>query len=438
MSLEKSKKPLGFWMLTALLIGNVVGSGIFLLPSALAKLGSISLFGWVVTSIGAICAALVFAELSRAIPTSGGLYVFSRKAFGDFVGFQNAYLYWIALWGGNAAMIVAATSYLSFFWPALNNNGELSFLVGTMILWSLTLVNIRGVKDGAIVQSITVILKLIPFAAIIGFGLFHLQPHYLTSSFNVSGHGAVRAIFLASTLTLWAFLGIETVTVPGGVVDNPAKNIPRSVVFGTITVAIIYLVTTTIVMCVLPMTLLANSASPLTDVATVIFGHLGGVLIGVGAVVTIIGAVNGFVLVTGQMAQAAARDGFFPKIFLRVSKNDVPVAGLIISSICTNLLLAISFNQSLVNQFMFIILLATLANIIPYFMACLAFLRLMKKGEINFSRKKAILYSIIATAALIFVLGAIIGSGLKILIITAAILLASYPLYRWMQSNKLG
>lgn len=436
MQADLSKKPLGFWMLTALLIGTVVGSGVFLLPSALAKLGSISLIGWLITSVGAICVALVFAELSRALPQFGGLYVFSREAFGDFVGFQNAYLYWIAIWCGNAAMIVALVSYLSFFWPILNTDPVLAFVVSSAVLWLLTAINIHGVKDAVMVQVVTVLLKLLPFAAIIGFGIFHLKLHYL-NAFNISPHSNMDAIFIASTLTLWAFLGIETVTVTGREVNNPRKNIPRAVVFGTIAVAVLYLVTTTIVMCLLPMSSLANSPSPLADVATIIFGPVGGALIGAGAVVSIFGAVNGFVLVTGQVAYSAAKDGFFPKIFSQVSKNNSPVAGLIISSILTNLLLFFSFQQSLVNQFTFIIILATLANIVPYFYAGLAFLWLMKKGKIDFSGGKAVIYTAVAMIALVFVLGAIIGSGLRAIIMVGIIMCASYPIYQLQKLRRV-
>src|SRR6266545_8279586 len=160
---QRRRRGLGLWMATALVVGNMIGSGVFLLPSSLAKYGGISIVAWVLTAAGAVLLALVFARLGRAYPQTGGPYAYSRRAFGDFVGFQTAWGYWIAIWAGNAAIAVAFVSYLSRFWDGLATN---SLLAAVAAIWLLTWVNALGVRQGGLVQAATTVLKLVPLLAI--------------------------------------------------------------------------------------------------------------------------------------------------------------------------------------------------------------------------------------------------------------------------------
>src|SRR4051812_35296917 len=147
------KRTMGLWMATALVVGNMVGSGIFLLPASLSSVaGPVSIVGWLFTGVGAMLLALVFARLGATFPRTGGPYVYARRAFGDFVGFQTAWGYWIAAWAGNAAITVAFVGYLAVFWPALTDHGLLAASVGIGVVWLLTFVNVLGVRQGAQVQ----------------------------------------------------------------------------------------------------------------------------------------------------------------------------------------------------------------------------------------------------------------------------------------------
>ncbi len=167
MSSQTAAKPvLGLWMLTALVAGNMIGSGIFLLPSSLATIGTIGIVAWILTSVGAIFLALVFAKLAMWIPRVGGPYAYCREAFGDFVGFQIAYNYWIAVWVGNAAIVVALVGYLGFFFPVLNQNHVLNFSIGVGFLWLLTIINAIGIRQAGILQLVSTILKILPLLAI--------------------------------------------------------------------------------------------------------------------------------------------------------------------------------------------------------------------------------------------------------------------------------
>ncbi len=185
-SLTEKGKTLGLWTLTALVAGNMIGSGAFLLPASLANFGSIGILGWICTAIGSICLALVFAKLSGLFPKTGGPYAYCREGFGDFIGFQVAYNYWIALWVGNAAIALAFIGYLGVFWPALVQNRLITTLASIATIWLITFINLAGVKQAGKVQLVTMILKLIPLLLIGIVGLFYIHPEYL-KTFNVSG-----------------------------------------------------------------------------------------------------------------------------------------------------------------------------------------------------------------------------------------------------------
>src|SRR6476660_3962845 len=171
----KLKRSLGLWMATALVIGNMVGSGVFGLPSSLAGTGPISLLAWVFTGAGAILLALVFANLGRAYPQTGGPYVYARRAFGDFAGFWTAWGYWIAAWAGNAAIAVIFVSYASVFWPSLGTNNLLAFAVGLTLIWALTLINVAGVRESGVISLVTTVLKFVPVLLIGLIGLFYMH-----------------------------------------------------------------------------------------------------------------------------------------------------------------------------------------------------------------------------------------------------------------------
>src|SRR5690242_17046742 len=212
----KLKRSLGLWMATALVIGNMVGSGVFGLPASLASTGPISLLSWIFTGAGAILLALVFANLGRAYPETGGPYAYARRAFGDFAGFWTAWGYWIAAWAGNAAIATIFVSYASVFWPSLGTDNVLAFTLGLSVIWVLTLANCAGARESGIIQLVTTVLKFVPLLLIGLIGLFYMHSANFTpfDPNHVTLVGHWHAISFAATLTLWAFLGLESATVP--------------------------------------------------------------------------------------------------------------------------------------------------------------------------------------------------------------------------------
>ena len=428
------KRALGLWMLTALVAGNMIGSGVFLLPAALASFGSISIVAWILTALGAICLGLVFAKLGSLLPRVGGPYAYCREGFGDFTGFQIAYNYWIALWVGNAAIAVAAISYLGVFIPSLHHNPQLTLGASIGLVWIITLINIIGVRQAGIFQLVTTILKLLPLILIALFGLLFIHPSYL-SHFNTSGHSNFSAITGAATLTLWSFIGLESASIPVDDVENPQVNIPRATILGILITSIVYILSTVAVMGVIPMAALAKSTSPYADAAQVMFGHTAYLVIAIGAIVSCVGALNGWTLLQGQIPLAAARDGLFPSVFAKESRQKTPYVGLLVSSILITFLLLATYGIGLVKQFTLIILMATLASLIPYFFTCLAELMIFIKYKEQFSGKRLTKSVIISIIGMIYAFWAIYGSGTQILFYGGLLFFSSVPVYVWMQWN---
>lgn len=213
---------LGLTACIALVVGNMIGSGIFLLPASLAPFGPIALGGWILTSLGALALAIIFGRLSRIVTKTGGPYAYTQEGFGDFAGFIIAWGYWIALWTGNAAVAVALAGYVGYLVPAVAASETYQLAVALIAIWTLTLVNVRGVEEAGSVQVVTTLLKLAPLIAIGILGLFWIDAANYEPA-NRSGQSGVAAISAAAALTLWAYLGLESATVPSGDVIEPRR-----------------------------------------------------------------------------------------------------------------------------------------------------------------------------------------------------------------------
>jgi APA family basic amino acid/polyamine antiporter len=427
---------LGLTAATALVVGNMVGSGDYLLPASLAKYGAISILGWVVTAVGAVLLALVFAELGRAYPQTGGPYAFSRRAFGDFVGFQTAWGYWIATWTSNAALAIGFVSYLDDFVPRLAHDRMLAALVAIAAIWVLTAINAIGVREGGIVQVVTTVIKLIPLGVVAIAGLFFVHTANF-HPFNSSGQSGIDALTAAATLTLFAFVGLESATVAAGDVRDPRRTIPRATVIGTLLAAAVFVLGQIAVLGVIPAAELAHSTAPFADAASVMFGGWAGTLVAVSAVIGTFGALNGWILLQGQVPLAAARDRLFPAVFARTSRSGAPVPGLVISSALMTALILMNYSASLVDQFTSIILLATLSILIPYTYAAAAHLMLLATGRIRAPRRSVVRQSVLASLAFAYTLWAIAGAGAGTVLRGFLLLLAGIPVYVWIRRSTV-
>lgn len=423
------KRTMGLWMATALVVGNMVGSGVFLLPASLADTaGPVSMLAWILTGAGAILLALVFANLGRAFPRTGGPYAYARRAFGDFIGFQTAWGYWIAVWAGNAAIAVAFVGYLAVFWPELGDSNLLAAIVALSAIWLLTLTNALGAREGGVVQVVTTVLKFVPLAIIGIVGLFFIKGGNYTP---FAPHGHSLSLFsTTAALTLWAFIGLESATVPAEEVRDPERTIPRATILGTVATTALYVVATVAIMGILPATQLAQSSSPFADAAGVAFGGGWDEVIAAVAMVSSFGALNGWILLQGRVPLAAAEDGLFPSAFARVhGKRATPVFGLVVSSVLVTGLMFMNYTKSLVDQFEFIILLATLTTLVPYAYSAAAQVMLAMREPGRFERRRFVRDTVIATLAFAYSVWAIAGSGQDVIAKGFVLLMLGVPVY---------
>lgn len=431
------KRTLGLGSSTALVVGNMIGSGIFLLPASLAMFGGISIVGWLFTAAGAMFLALLFAKLASMVPKVGGPYAYSRLGFGDFAGFWIAWGYWIAVWVGNAAIAVALVSYLGAVIPILGQQLWLSGLVAIGLIWLVTWINVMGIKQAGIFQVITTIMKLVPLVAMATIGLFWVNwSHFLP--FNTSGMNPFAAVTAVAALTLWAFLGVESATIPADDVKDPSKTIPRATILGTAVVALVYILSTVAVMGIIPLAQLGKSGAPFADAAGSAWGHWAFYAVVIGAVISCLGNLNGFTLIQGQVPMAAAQDHLFPKIFGNMSKRGVPWFGVVISSVLVTLLLIFNYSgsSSLLQIFSFIILLATLTTLVPYAFCAMAELMIFIKYREDFNGKRLLGSSIIAVIAFAYSVWTVIGSGPQTVLYGFVLLLMGIPVYVWMRKQQ--
>lgn len=432
------KKEISLFMATMLVCGNMIGSGVFMLPSTLAQVSGpgATIIAWILTTIGSVLIAISFANMGTKYPSTGGCYSYTKEAFGDFAGFLSAWLYWNGSWIGNAAIIVAITSYASTIIPALSNP-TISIIFSSAILWIFTILNITGVKKAGKIQSFVTVFKIVFFALFIIVAFMNFDINNITPLYP-EGKG-LNTISLAATSTLWAFIGLESATVAGGELKDPEKNIRKSTIYGLIISAIIYLAISISSMGAMSNTNLAQSTAPLTDILTNALGTGVGKILTVAVVVCILGTIIGWLLSTARVAYAAGVDGVFPKFFGKIDeKTGTPVNALIFGSVLVNILLVMNFQKGMVDAFTFITVLATLSYLPVYLLAVSAEMMLIFKDEKKFNFKIFIKKSILPLLAFIYVIWTIYGSGAETVMWGFILMLLGIPVYIYnYHKNKM-
>ena len=436
----KLKRELGLAAATAIVVGNCIGSGIFTSAASLAAASNpkTAMIAWVITAIGSLLIALSFAKLGTAMPRTGGPIVYTRAAFGDFAGFLIAWTYWIGAWVGNAAIITAFMLYFTYFFPGATTP-IMAFLITSGVLWFFTIINILGVKGAGVISIVTTVLKvgaLVVFVVIAG---IHFNPDMLktVSSADVSGMSTLPA---AIAIALWAFVGIESATVPAGEIKNPEVNIRKSTIYGTLIAAAVYIIVSIVAMGVLDQATLAGSKAPLADIINAATGGTwGGNFIAIGAIISTLGATSGWILTTARSAFGASQDKLFPEVFSKVHpKYKTPVASLLISAVAANILLILNYVGSLNAAFNFMLLLATLAFLPAYSFAAAADIVLLVKHSPDFNFWNFMKNSFVALLAFAYSIYAIYGTGSEVVMYGFILMLAGIPIYLYMmlENNK--
>ena len=387
--------------------GNMMGSGVFMLPANLAGIGSIAIIGWLITVVGAIALGLVFAKLTEVTTAAGGPYAYARKAFGDYMGYQTNLVYWLANVIGNVGLAVAGLGYLTPFFPALRDPLVMA-LAQIAVIWFFTYANILGPRVVGRMQGITTTVALFPIVGVALLGWFWFNPETYMEGWNVSGESSLTAVGMTLNFTLWAFIGVESASVSTAVVKNPAKNVPIATVVGVLLAAVCYVLSSSAIMGIIPNKELVSSSAPFSQAVSIALGSTAGKIVALCAAVGCLGSLAGWTLMVGQTAQAAAKDGLFAGIFARVNRRGVPSAGLaIVAGIMTLQVLA-TMSPTASEQFGKIASIAVIMTLLPYIYSSVAIKIL---GREKMSDREGLFYTIVGLIAAVYSLSAMIGSN---------------------------
>ncbi len=430
MPIPGSAKSLGLAACTAIVVGNMVGSGFYLSPAAVAPYGNLAIVVWAVMGAGAICLGLTFAKLARLAPLTGGPYAFTRLAYGDFPGFLIAWGYWISIWASLPVIAVAFAGVVIDLFPMLA--GRVMATILTLgAIWAVVLVNLRGVHAAGVFSEVTTYAKLLPFGAVALLGLFFIEPSHF-NEFNPSGLPLFEASAALAPLTMFAYLGLESATVPAGSVRDAERTIPRSTVLGIAVAAALYVLGTVVVMGVLPREQLVKSLAPFSDAAEVMWGPWGAIAISIAVVLSSIGALNGWTLLMGQVPMAAANDGLFPSLFGKLSARDVPALGIVVSALlATALVLSqVVGSQGFSSIYKLMVGLSTMTAVVPYAFCALAggLVSARVSGSTRVPR-----VTVVEVIAFVFAMFTLYGCGAEPVLYGFVLLLLGIPVYVWQR-----
>jgi basic amino acid/polyamine antiporter, APA family len=419
---------------TALVVGSIIGTGVFALPSSLAVYGPSSLVAFGLVTVGALALAVVFGWLNKRIPGSGGPYLYARDAFGDFGGFITSWAYWLTAWIGNAAIVVAWVGYVQVF---INKGGGKrgSVAIAMVGLWIPAFINISGVKRLGVFQLVTTVFKFVPLVFMATVGLLFIKAHNF-GAFNASKLSLGGAISAAAAIALFSYIGLEVASVAAGRVRNPHRNVSRATVLGTFGCALVYILGTLTVFGTVGHTALIHSTAPFSDSFQAIVGTAwAGKAMAVVAIIWGIGALNGWTLICAEMPMAAARDRLFPTQFARLSPREVPVFGIVVATALASMLTAFSYFK-FQSVFTDVVLLSVLTAVIPYLYSAAAHLYwLIVKGRMvnlpHLVRDMAV-----TAAALVFSFWALAGSGYQAIYYGIFVFFLGIPVYIWMKAQR--
>lgn len=419
---------IGAWTALSLVVGNMVGSGIYLLPATLAPLGWNGTIGWIITIGGAMCLALVFARLGALLPLAGGPYAFARAAFGPASGFFVAWSYWVMIWAGNAAVAVGVVSALSLIVPGLALPG-VPALAALVLVWGLIAVNIAGVAFAGRVQLVTTALKLVPLLAVIVVALLLVLEHG-TQAIAAQPVVPIRAgtIAGAAAITFWGFLGVESATVPADRVIDAARVVPRVTLIGTASTGIVYLLVSSAITLLMPPSVTAASPAPVAAFLARSFGGSAGAVVALFAAISAFGALNGFILLQGEVPAAMAKGGVFPAWFAREGRHNTPTRAHLLSGVLVTLVTLANYTRGMGDLFAFIASISIAAGMLTYLVSALAAIRLGSADRL------LVAASIVAAS---FTLWMLWGLGVTADWWGALLVLAGLPVYLSASSKQV-
>jgi APA family basic amino acid/polyamine antiporter len=411
---------IGFLTVFALVISSQIGSGIFMLPISLAPYGTYSPISWVISGLGAISLALVFALLCAKFPETGGPHVYVKHAFGSTAAFFVGWTYWVISWVSTTALIVASIGYLT---PLFHGDIQNACLFLEILLFTvITLINLRDVTTAGCVELLLMIVKITALLAIPVIALFFFDRNNFITSEETSSLTMSQVLARSTLLTLWCFIGLESATASAGSVNDPAKTIPRAIVLGTIFVAVIYFINSLSIMGLINGNDLANSKAPYVDAVKIMFPGNWHLIISIVAFIVCVGALNAWVLASGQVALGLAEDKLMPQFFAKRNKHGSPFWGITISSVGTSILLILTSSNNFAKQITSIIDFSVVSFLFVYLACSLAFLKFIIK-EKNYYK------FLIGSIATTFCCWIIFETSINTLLIASLFTVSGIPIY---------
>src|SRR3954463_6732640 len=405
--MSQPKKKMNLVQLTFIVAVNMMGSGIIMLPTNMAKVGAISLLSWIVTALGSMALAYGFAQAGIFNQRPGGLASYAEDAYGKDGYFQAFFLYFLSLAIGNVAIGISAVGYLATFFPGMTATPIATCISVIALLWLTTVANFGGPSVTGKIGAITVWGVIIPVGALSFIGWFWFNADTFAAAWNPQGLSLGQGMGSSISLTLWAFLGMESAAQNSDAVENPKRDVPLACLFGTLGAAVIYVLSTTVIQGIVPNAELAESTGPFGLAFAKMFSPTVGSIIMALAIAACLGSLLGWQFTLSSTAKSAADENMFPKVFSKVNSLGAPIAGMIILGVVQTLLALSTISPSLSEQFGALVNLAVVTNVIPYILALSALPVMMKAANVSsavFTRNMvitviAMLYSVYALYA---------------------------------------
>jgi putrescine:ornithine antiporter len=424
--MSNDKAKMSVWQLTLMTTINMMGSGIIMLPTNLAKVGTMSILSWLVTAVGSMALAYAFAQAGMYSKKGAGMGGYAEYSFGKAGSFMANYTYGVSLLIANVAIAISVVGYATAF-----VNGSLSpvqtALWTILTLWLATILNFKGARFSGKISSITIWGAIIPVLGISVVGWFFFSGHLYVSSWNPNNLPFFTAVSKSISITLWAFLGLESASANMDAVENPKKNVPIACLGGTIGAAIIYIISTNVMAGIVPNADLLNSTAPFGLAFSTMFGStIGKIVLGM-MTISCFGSLFSWQFTIAQVFKGSAIEGYFPKILAKLTKAETPINAMIIITIIQSALALMTISPTLATQFNVLVNLSVVTNVMPYLLS-MATIAVMQKSE-NVPARKVKLTTFVALIGSLYSLYALYASGSEAMLYGSLVTVAGWTLY---------
>ncbi|MBB6095165.1 putrescine:ornithine antiporter [Povalibacter uvarum] len=426
----KEQKKMNLMQLTFIVAVNMMGSGIIMLPTNMAQVGAISLLSWIVTALGSMAIAYGFAQAGLFNDRSGGMAAYAEDAYGKDGYFQVFFLYFLSLAIGNVAIAISAVGYLASFFPGLSATPITTCVTVIVLLWLTTFANFGGPSVTGKIGSVTVWGVIIPVGALCIIGWFWFSKDTFAAAWNPQGLSLAQGMGSSISLTLWAFLGMESAAQNSSAVENPKKNVPLACMFGTLGAAVIYILSTTVIQGIVPNAELANSTGPFGLAYAKMFSPTVGSIIMALAVLACLGSLLGWQFTIAQTGKSAAEGRMFPAFFTQTNSMGAPIKGMIVLGFVQTGLALMTISPTLSEQFSALVNLAVVTNVIPYIVSLSALIVMMKGANVSDGVYKRNVF--IAVVAMAYSTFAIYASGMEAVMGGALVLALTYIIWGFL------